>query len=245
MGIKPWQIQSAMRKGKIVRLRKGWYALAWANPMERQAVSDRGLLTCSSAAAALGLPVVGDHYHLRVTRGSTVRETNNRRRRAEREGGIVSTVDWLEDHLACQPEMWSLAVLDALARREQISERELSELADRVSESSRKLLGLVDARAESALESIMRYRLIRARVPHEIQVQLGRFRADFVIGSTLIVETHGAEFHAGRADWERDRERVVWLKSQGWDVLEVSFRQVIEWEKIWPIIDAHARRRSR
>jgi very-short-patch-repair endonuclease len=72
-----------------------------------------------------------------------------------------------------------------------------------------------------------------------MQVPIGRFRADFVISSGIVLETHGAEFHSDRADWERDRRKVAWLKSQGWEVLEISYSQVFgEWELVLSAIRA-------
>ena len=86
---------------------------------------------------------------------------------------------------------------------------------------------------ESTLESVVRFRLTQAKIHHTVQIPIGRYRVDFVLGRGLVLETHGAEFHSERADWERDRRKVAWLRADGWDVLEISYSQVFEeWDSV-------------
>lgn len=216
----------------MIRLRKGWYAIHTIRPIERRAIIDRGLLTCASAAEILGLPVKESHYHLRTARPNSEVKTNCRRRTPTRVGARVPTLDWLEDYLHCQDPDWSLAVLDAVFAQNLLSAAGWSDLENRLSTPLRKLCKLRSRSSESPLESLLRFRLITAGIAHSMQVEFGRFRADFVVSPSLIIETHGAAFHSSKEDWERDRERVLWFKNHGWDVLEVSFKQVIEWTSI-------------
>jgi very-short-patch-repair endonuclease len=59
---------------------------------------------------------------------------------------------------------------------------------------------------------------------------------DFLLSGKLVIETHGAEFHASQRAWEKDRERVLWLRSQGWVVIELTFKQVEDWHGVERLI---------
>ena len=244
LGVSNSEIRKAVEEGTVIRLRKGWYGLHTIRPIERRALIDRGLLTCSSAAEVFGLPVEkSGHYHLRAPRPIAGVEKNCRRRRPTRVGATVGFTDLTEDYLRCQKPEWSLALVDALARESKLSADDWTDLTARLPNRLRKIVAARDARAESPLESILRFKLRATRVPFAIQVPCGRFRADFVVGHGLVVETHGAEFHAGKLEWERDRARVLWFRSQGWDVLEVTFAQVVEWTHLRDAIYKHIGRR--
>lgn len=243
MGVSNWQIRATVAKGSVIRLRKGWYAIHTIRPIERRAFIDRGLLTCASAAEVLGYPCEKSHYHLRAPRPVPGVLTNCRRDRAVRAGSCASTKEWLEDYLHCQPPEWSLAVLDAVARRGELTEKQWADLEDRLPKRLRRLSRRRNLLSESPLESITRFKLDREKIPYATQVTYGKYRADFVIGNKLILETHGAQHHSSRMDWERDRERVLWFRTQGWDVLEVSFQQVIEWASVRAAIRKHLRLR--
>jgi very-short-patch-repair endonuclease len=243
LGIKNWQITATVERGSVIRLRKGWYGLHTIRPIERRAIIDRGFLTCASAAMVMGFPYADNHYHLRTSRASEVEKTNCRRARANRFGSCVSMMDWVEDYLHCQAPEWSIALLDSIERRAQLTPSQWRELRDRLPAQLRKLLDARSNLPESPLESLMRFKLDRARLPFSMQVNFGKYRADFVVGTNLIIETHGAEHHASKFDWERDRERVLWFRSNGWDVLEVSFNQVVEWDSVYAAIRKIVRRK--
>jgi Protein of unknown function (DUF559)/Transcriptional regulator, AbiEi antitoxin len=62
-----------------------------------------------------------------------------------------------------------------------------------------------------------------------VNVRIGPFLADFVWpAARLIVETDGYRYHRGRAAFEADRERDVELRTLGYDVIRLTYRQVTE-----------------
>jgi DNA helicase II / ATP-dependent DNA helicase PcrA len=63
----------------------------------------------------------------------------------------------------------------------------------------------------------------RAEVPFEVQVPLGRFRADFVVDGRIVVEADGAAYHDAETDAARDRE----LAAAEWPTVRFSGRQII------------------
>ncbi|MGX5681968.1 DUF559 domain-containing protein [Schumannella luteola] len=90
--------------------------------------------------------------------------------------------------------------------------------------------------------------LIRARQGHLVHPTLhaeeqlavaigGRLtvgRIDFLVGNRLVVEIDGAEFHAPREAFERDRRRDALLTSLGFRVLRFSYIQVLN---RWPEVE--------
>lgn len=61
----------------------------------------------------------------------------------------------------------------------------------------------------------------------EVNVRIGRFLVDFLWHrERLIVETDGYRYHSDRAAFEQDRNRDLELKSLGYDVIRLSYRQV-------------------
>lgn len=238
-GIDRELVWSAIREQRVVRIRNGWIALPTTSPIEFAAVEARGLLTCASAATVRGFPAEGAHFHIRSRVQSRGVLRTTRRATPSRHGSCVGIVEMIVDYLDCQKPEWSVALVDYLERMNKLTADEWCQVSEAVTRSQRELLTMRSALPESALESVVRFKLSESRIPHTMQVEIGRFRVDFVISKGLILETHGAEFHADRGDWERDRRRVAWLRAQGWEVLEISFSQVTnEWESVLAAIQA-------
>jgi very-short-patch-repair endonuclease len=233
VGVSKSAIARAVRKGTVSKYRKGWYGFTTLHPFELKAVSSHAFLTCSSAALVRNLPVdVPSHFHLQSNRGVKGEISGRRRHHFAICGALVSLVDMAEDYLHCQRPEWSLALIDALCRDEQLSVDDWGELENRLPRRLRELVAMRSRLPESPLESVVRYWLTKDRIPYEMQRQFGRYRVDFLIGPGIVLETHGAEFHANREAWERDRARTLWLRNQGLDVLEVTFNQVRDWPSI-------------
>jgi very-short-patch-repair endonuclease len=70
----------------------------------------------------------------------------------------------------------------------------------------------------------------RHRLPApEVNVRIGSREVDFLWREArLVVETDGYRYHRGRQAFEDDRARDLDLRSQGYDVLHFSYRQVTE-----------------
>lgn len=232
LGIPRDEIYTALREGRISKIRNGWYQAPGANPVEVLAVRKRGLLTCSSAARVLNLPSQFEEFHIRAPRPVQGVSTSCRRKQPKRIGGLVALVDLVEDYAECQDPAWTLALLDALVRERRISDLELMEIEDRLPKSRKRLVSLISDKSESPLESVARFHLANDKFPFREQVPIGPFRVDFLVGNRLVIETHGAEFHAGKLNWERDRARTLWLRENGWDVLELTYSQVSEWTNV-------------
>jgi very-short-patch-repair endonuclease len=62
-----------------------------------------------------------------------------------------------------------------------------------------------------------------------VNLRVGPFTVDFCwVEQRLIVETDGYTAHRGRAAFEEDRVRDLKLRALGYEVLRLSYRQVID-----------------
>jgi hypothetical protein len=94
----------------------------------------------------------------------------------------------------------------------------------------RLALDLLDARAESRPESIVRVALVRAGVRGveanvEIRSADGAFlgRVDLCIAwARVVIEYHGDYHRVERGRWRRDRARMGRLRAAGWHVIELT-----------------------
>lgn len=61
----------------------------------------------------------------------------------------------------------------------------------------------------------------------QMQVPVGRYRLDFLVDKRLVVEVDGAKWHSSPEAIERDRQRDVYMKSEGFEVLRIPARTVL------------------
>lgn len=246
LGISESNVRQAITNETVIRLRKGWFGLTSITPLERRAGIDHGFLTCASAATVRGFPAkTSTHYHLRANRPIENIRSGRRRRKMATVGALVSIVDMAEDYVLCQSEEWSLALVDHLLRWNHMSIADWRDLESRLPFKKRRIVGMRSKLAESALESVVRFRLMLEKIPFEMQVTVGKYRADFLIAGKVILETHGAEFHAGHKAFERDRARTLWLRGMGFDVIEMSYQQLDDWARVVSVIRAAVETRKR
>jgi hypothetical protein len=85
-------------------------------------------------------------------------------------------------------------------------------------------------RTRSELEHLFLRLCEQHEVPApEVNVRVDRFLVDFLWRDrALIVETDGFRYHSDRAAFEDDRDRDLRLKSVGYEVIRLSYRQVAE-----------------
>ena len=69
----------------------------------------------------------------------------------------------------------------------------------------------------------------RHRLPTpQVNPKIGPLTVDFCwVAQKLVVETDGYRFHRGREAFEDDRARDLHLRGMGFEVLRLSYRQVV------------------
>ena len=255
LGVTPHELTAATRSGELVRVRRGWYAHPWADDAVIRAVRVGGRLACVSALRAHGVWAVDDerlHVHVPESASRLRSQHDKSVALADRlADGVVlhrshyphaaggtrlrcSVVEALAQYLREHCDAWGVAALDSALHKRAISEQQLSELHRVLPRRCRRLMAQADARSESGTESIVRVGLVRAGIRPRLQVWvLKDVRVDLLIGDRLIIEVDSREFHDDPEAFERDRRRDLLLKALGFEVLRLSYAQVMG---DWPTI---------
>lgn len=75
-------------------------------------------------------------------------------------------------------------------------------------------------KADSKIEAIFYNHLCEAGIDFEFQYRIGKYRVDFFIPDTLIVEIDGPH-HDSKLQKERDRKKDNYLKFLGYEILRI------------------------
>jgi len=244
-----------VRHGIAIRVRQGWYALPGTDPTLLEAWRVGGRLTCVSGARALGLWAPADStLHINVPpHDARMRRPGDSRVRLRASDDVrihwrsahsgsrylVSPEDCLLDLAVCQPLEFILALADSALREGLTTSGRLQKVMREMTAEARAVLQHVDRRSESLPESVLRARLIAARIRFRVQVEIGADRVDFLLGERLVIEVDGKEFHADDRWFERDRARDARLSALGYRVLRFSYTQVVyRWSEVEAAIRA-------
>jgi very-short-patch-repair endonuclease len=208
----------AVASGEIVRLRDGAFCSPTVHPDCRAAGALRGRLTCVSELRRRGIFVqdrTALHVHIDRSasrlprRGRDVHVHRDTLRRTPHPDELcVGVFDALLHAVRCQPPRLALASLDSALHCGAVDEDDVDLLFQLLPRRYRRLRGLVDRRAESGPETLMRLMLRTLGCRFEVQVKLvGVGRVDFVVEGWLIVECDSVQFHGSPEDQRRDRRR--------------------------------------
>jgi len=249
------QLAAAVHTGAIVRVRQGWYANQSTAGHHQRAVRVGGRLTCSSGAYALGLWLYPPpKLHVAVIRStSRLRNPHDRTKRLTRHPDAHTIVHWTDRHATsnryiasirqilldmvwCYSPEIVVAAVDAALHAGMIRLQDWLSDIDHLPSRLRKLLQRVDAASQSFLESIMRFRLGMLGIRARLQVHIsGVGHVDLIIGTTLVIELDGWQFHKDRDQFEEDRRRDARLALMGYRVLRFTYRQLT---RQWRVVRA-------
>ena len=239
LGLDRTRREAALRQGRLLRIRTGWFARPDASPDVVAAVRARACIACVSALRLRGawVPEGAGRPHVRHAR----RSDGIRDREGCRPHGspppVTSAIDDLETAFRCLLRCGShedvVVVADSLLHRGLASLEELASWMQAAPSRIRALLDQVDA-SESGTESMVRIRLRRRNVRVRTQVWIGRRRVDLLVGDLLVIECDGAEHHAGWTAQSADRERDRELVAAGYVVVRLTYRQIVD---DWPSVE--------
>lgn len=252
-GIGRGQLAGIVRRGALVRVRKGWFAAPGLAPHVVSAARIGGMLSCAAALDAAGIWVVFDpSLHVIVpASASRLRSSTDFTRRlspssavrvhwlakTETPGRLVAgPVDALSAFRSCAPSELYLASLDSALH---VAPQLRARLAERGHP-----VGRLRGASESGIETLFFLRMSE-RVPQlRQQVRIADVgRVDFIIGRRLVVEVDGQRFHDTESSFEVDRRRDAALSRLGFRVLRFSYRQVIDqWVAVEASVLAAVRR---
>jgi hypothetical protein len=251
--------EKQLRRRDVVRLSRDTYlpvAIAHDLPARVAAVlltAPPGAVVSHSTAAvlwgiAIPLQPEGHAVHLTVSTGSSVRARRDRTIHrsplssddvTRRRGFPVTTTDrtWRDLAMVLAPAAL-LAVTDQLLAMGctilQLQERLARRASGRGSARARAVLPVADPRAESPMESVLRWLLHAAGLPrpvlqHEIRDTGGRLigRADLAWPDRLVLVEFDGDIHRDRDVFVNDLRRQNLLVAEGWVVLRFTSADVL------------------
>lgn len=252
----------SLADGSLHRVRNGWFALPDAPTDTVRAVRVGGRLTCWSLLARHNLWMMpDDRLHVAVARNAArLRSPDSQSRLRVNDPSVVvhwQHFDWAPPvhashdsvpaaigHLIlCQPRASAIATIDSALNTKLITRADLRMVLGGLPSSHRAIDALVDARAQSGLETLARLRLSSRRLRVRIQVDIPHVgRVDTLIGDRVILELDSRSHHLG-ANYENDRTRDLNAIEQGYIVIRVSYRRVMhDWASIERVVLALVRR---
>jgi len=254
------EIRAAVTQGTLIRLREGAFCAPDIDPAYVEAGRAFGRLACVSLLRALGVFVLEHdvlHVHIHRTASRLPPRGNQRshRRRLLRsphpDALAVEPIDAVFDAVLCQPPRAAIATVDSALHLGVLHADDLDELFVALPRRYGRLRRLIDARAESGPESLMRLILRSLGCPFEVQVEIGGVgRVDFLVAGWLIIECDSRAHHSDWIAQRRDRRRDQAAAARGY----VTFRPIAEdimWapdgvrEAVIGLLSAAGRRRYR
>lgn len=228
-------IAEAVRTGAVLRPRGGSYLPHDVHPDLADACRLHARLGCVSEVARHGVFVLEAatlHVHHAASaalQGKVARPVRHHWGRLHRtphpRATAVELFDALLQAARCQSPRATIAMLDSALHLGHLRADDLDEFFAALPRRYRRLRGLLDPRAESGAESLMRLMLRTLGVDFEAQVEIaGVGRVDFVVDGWLIVECDSRAHHS---DWEaqrRDRRRDQAAAARGY----ATFRPIAE-----------------
>ncbi len=248
-GYTPRGLASAVHSGRLIRVRRGYYAVPEVEPQIEMAVRVGGLITCVSAARRAGIWVVDDqfpHIYLRheASRMRSPRDRFTRLTLANRNGcvlhwfplvdktavtmGSVGPLNALAHIIRCQPEKLAIAALDSALYLGLVTEQDLNVVFAALPAKYRRYRNRVDSRAMSGIETIVRLMILDAGLGCELQIFFpGIGTVDLVVEGCIVIETDGRLGHADAMGTARDYDRDAALAALGYIVLRFNYWQVM------------------
>ena len=229
----------ATSRGVLVPVRRGWFARPDADERVAAAVRAGGCVSCATALRLHGawVPSSLDGNHLRRAAHHRGPSSLAWCRPHGDVPPVVAAVDDVDVAFRCLLRCGTaediVVVADSLLHLRRATPSDLDRWATVAPRRIRAILTRVDV-AESGLESVVRLRLRSRGVTVRTQVWIGARRVDLLVGELLVIECDGAEHHASWDAHAADRARDRALTAQGYLVVRVTYRQILD---DWPSVE--------
>lgn len=238
------KLRRATRRGDVLSLGRGRFALPAADEARRAAESLSGVICLRSAAAAYGwelksqppAPEIAVPRHRKVTapRRQGVQLVWMDLGPDDLHGRVTSPLRTVLDCARRLPFDEALAIADSALRSEAVTSEELAAVSVRGAGAAavRRVLDHADGRAANPFESVLRARCIEAglKVTPQAAVDLGTgvVHPDVVCHEQRAVfEADSWTHHATRKAHQRDCSRYNLLVLHGWRVFRFTWEQVM------------------
>jgi very-short-patch-repair endonuclease len=235
-GVKRHVAQRLVRDGRLLRLRRGRYTPADAVDGLVRAGELGGRLDCLSLLSTLGVFVHAcSDLHVQIERGST--------RLPVAPGGVVrhwrssgqppqalaaDLIEALAQAFRCQGVREALCTLESAWHHGLIDADGVAAVFARLPRRYHRLRSLLDRRAESGPETIMRLLLRGLGCEVEVQVVIrGVGRVDLVVDGWLIVECDSKAYHEGWEKQKDDRRRDLAAATLGYTTVRLLAEDIL------------------
>lgn len=229
------RIAKAVGAGDLLRVRGGLYVTPDVDRATSIAVRAGGRLGCVSELRRRGIWVRDDDtVHVHLARSAACPTADGVRIHWRRlfampptDAGRVGILDALLVATTCLPRLEAIAALDSALNSRLVGWSELRATIG-ATRHGRRLLDLVDPRAQSGIESIVRVALrdLGLRVRSQVRY-VGIGIVDLLVEDHIVVELDGAAFHDGGPVSSRDRRRDALHAAAGRTPLRFRYSQVM------------------
>jgi very-short-patch-repair endonuclease len=240
-------ITVAVRMRTLIRARRENYLSADAPAELVQAVRVGGRLGCLSLLKALGVFVFdASALHVHMERGDSRMRSPHAAdtpvpQRA-RNGlvlhwhrfvvpplrGAVDVVDAAMQAIRCQQPKHAIATLDSVLHKALLGPDDLDFVFAALPRRFRVLRRLLDPRAESGPESLVRLLLLRLGCAVDLQVPIvGVGFVDLVVDGWLVIECDSKAHHSSWEQQRKDYRRDLELARQGYCVLRLTAEDIL------------------
>ncbi len=231
----------AVSVGVLRRPRRGRYLPRDTNPDVVEAVRCGGRLDCVSLLRVLSVFVLDlDGLHLQLEPDTTrvpspahpaVRHW--RRSAAEVHATTTPVVEAIVRAVLCQPPRAAIATLDSAWHLGLVDEVGIGDVFARLPRRYQRLRGLLDPRAGSGIETLVRLMLRSLGYHAELQVEIvGAGFVDLVVDGWLVIECDSTAHHSTWTSHKNDRRRDAAAVAQGYVSLRLLADDVLhrpEW----------------
>jgi very-short-patch-repair endonuclease len=248
-GISWRRLRNAERDGALIRVRRGHYAVGGTRDSVVQAVRVGGRLACVSAVldcgifgfddGALHVNVGPSSSRLRAYRESPHEVFSNDGNRlrlhwdeSQRSPQVseyrVELTDAIRQVFHCQNYRLAMATLENALHLKRLSVGDVSQIFSGLPKSKQYLQKLVDSRADSGQETVLRLIVAEAGFAFDFQANVpGVGRVDLMVEGCIVVEADSRQFHDGWEAQVRDRARDVRLAALGFMSLRVVYSDIM------------------
>lgn len=246
-GVARSEINRLLRAGTLVRVRRGIYALATVHEARQAALAHGGIPACVTAGNLLGLwtpeaagvhvwMAEGGHEYPHVGCACVTHWDGA----APVQPSELPTVPRTLLQIArCQPAEVFFAALESALKQQVLSSTQRAWLRRSVPPALRQSVDEARSNADSGLESIVRFRLLRVGVRVRSQVYVrGVGRVDFLLGNSLILEVDGRENHDGELKRHKDLVRDAKSAALGFETLRYDYALIMYQ---WHLVEAAIR----
>lgn len=244
-GMSPREITRAVRDGDLVRARRDRYLVRETPLPVIRAVRVGGRVTCLSLLALMGIFVrVNNSLHVHMSRGSSrMRRPGSRKSRlahrtkrkyvklhwaplataVAQAATVVNVRDALAHAVQCQTARDAVATLDSAINQGFVQLADVVEIISSLPARYAVLAALVDERAQSGPETLVRLMARGLGCDVELQARFeGVGYVDLVLDGWLVIECDSERFHSSWEQQKKDRERDVALAALGYTTLRLT-----------------------